>query len=196
MKNNFLFTALALLFWQCSTNQEPPLTYYEREVKFMQELTPQLAGTWNLQWVNLSAQRHKTHNQNKLQLSKDTVFQDLAILAIKPVANPHSSSRQARYPEFEGTIEFRDKIYPVYFYLIANLPSPATGSDTQVRQAFFLLEYNFPVGTHTPEAEENFLRDMGLINENFSLELTLGRPAMRWKGLNRGIDNIELVKLQ
>ncbi|WP_162389422.1 hypothetical protein [Spirosoma endbachense] len=61
-------------------------------------------------------------------------------------------------------------------------------------QTFFLFEYHFPDGSHLTEPEEAFLQHVGLIGDNFSLETTVGQPTMIWRGLNRGIERIELVR--
>ncbi len=128
---------------------------------------------------------------NALGLSSDTVIFDIATLDINRSSKFRSNPPDARHPEFEGVITYKDKVYPVQFYLI-----PAARVTTGVGpHAFFLFEYNFPVGMHIPDTEEIFLVDLGLINDNFSLQLMPSKRSMIWKGLNRGINRITLKKM-
>ncbi len=158
----------------------------------MEEIAPQVEGNWILRQTHVNFQVYKVNNNNKIGLTKDTIFQNLATLTIAKASPSRFSPPQARYPDFEGSIQYAGKTYPIQFYLIAN--SEQVGSH-KGPHAFFLFGYNFPVGVHTTEAEERFLQDIGLIGENFSLEVIEGQQMLIWKGLNRGINKIELVKL-
>lgn len=156
----------------------------------MGELAPQVVGRWTLQQVYIKSQSYN-YDQKQLKLTRDTVFQNLATLTVRPASRLRISSADPRHPEFEGTIEFRTKTYPVYFYLRAN---PERLVNAQGPQAFFNFDYAFPNGTRIPEAEETFLDNLGLVGEVFSLETVSKQPKMVWRGLNRGIDKIELQK--
>lgn len=195
MKNKslLLFIAMSFFFCQCSSRTEvsPQFDFHQESTKLMKDLTPQLVGEWKLEQLHINYEDHKIYQNNKLGLSKDTVFKDFATLHIELATNQRNPHTQAEHPEFEGFIQYQEKTYPIYFRLIAG-PRVV---NPEGPYAFFLLEYNFPVGTRIPEPEEEFLKDAGFVNDNFSLELVQGRPKMIWRGLNRGISKIELRKL-
>ena len=196
MKNTslILLVATGLLFSQCTKTSEvtpkEEIDYDQESVKIMQELSPVVVGDWSLRRVQIKAQPHN-YGQKQLRLVRDTVFQDFATLSIKPEA-PRQSVVDLRYPAFEGSLHFKSKSYPIRFELMAN---PERVVHQQGPQALFLLQYNFPVGSHPTEPERTFLENLGFISENFSLEVLPNQPdKMIWRGLNRGIDNIELIK--
>lgn len=98
--------------------------------------------------------------------------------------------KDPRRGEYDGTIQYGSKTYPVQFDMW-----PGTGILSQKGpQAFLLFGYRFPDGLHITEPEEEFLEKLGLINETFSLETTVGQPTMKWVGLNRGIERIDFIK--
>ena len=57
-----------------------------------------------------------------------------------------------------------------------------------------MLETNFAVGSRTRDAGETFLVNLGVLGDNYSLELVAGQPTMIWRGLNRGVTRVELRK--
>lgn len=200
MKNS-LFLGLAvisLLFLQCSQDggsvtpvtPAPQVDYEKVTIKLMDELAPQLLGRWTLRQVDIKVQSYNV-NQKKLQLAKDTVLLNLATLTIRSATQLRMSPQDPRHPEFEGTIEFRGKTYPIGFYLLANAERVVSNKGPQ---AHLLFEYRFPNGTRIPESEETLLNDLGVVGDNFSLEIVPGQSAMTWRGLNRGVDKIDLQK--
>lgn len=193
MKINLLFLLLATssVFSQCAKTPEaaPKLDYDQRSIEIMQEVSPSIIGDWKLRRVHIKVQSYNT-GQGELGLKRDTVFQDFATLSIQP-AGSRRSPADPRYAAFEGFLRFQTKTYPVQFELMA---SPERVVENKGPQAFFLLDYNYPVGSHPTEPEESFLQYLGFMQENFSLEMMPGRPNMTWRGLNRGIDKIELEK--
>ena len=56
-----------------------------------------------------------------------------------------------------------------------------------------LLEWQFPTGSHVWKSEELFFRDLGLVGENYSIEVEIGK--MLWKGLNQDIKQIQMKKI-
>jgi hypothetical protein len=195
MKNCFWLSLIVVsfLFAKCAPNKEvtPTLDYKKEEIKLMEEVALGLVGRWNFREVEVNYQLHKLIQGNRLELSKDTTFKDLATLDIQPASKNRFNPKQPQHPEFEGTLQFQGKTYPVYFYLLAG---PRVTSK-EGPHAFFLFDYWFPDGMHIPEAEEIYLQNMGLTGENFSLEILPGQQTMIWKGLNRGINKVNLQKL-
>ncbi len=62
-------------------------------------------------------------------------------------------------------------------------------------QVFGLFEFRFPTGySQVTEKEEMYLIYLTLIGENFEMQLSDDGKSMQWKGLNRAIKNIQLVK--
>ncbi|MDF7815220.1 hypothetical protein [Hymenobacter sp. YC55] len=183
---------LGIVFAQCTGTAEvvPAVDYDQVSQELMQALAPQLVGTWTLRQVHVSFQRG-AYYQAQIPIIRDTLFQDLATLTIRPAQTLRKSSPDKRYPEFEGTLLFRSKSYPVYFELRAH---PDRVVQQQGPQALFMLETNFPVGSRIMEPEEQFLRNLGLLGDNYSLDLIDGQPTMIWRGLSRGVNRVELRK--
>ena len=189
-----LLIIIGLLFAQCShTAPEvvPMIDYKNKSITLMEKLAPQLVGKWQFRQVVVNYQTHKSIQGNRLGLSKDTVFRDLATLEIYPAAKLRILPVQPEHPQFEGTLQFRGKTYPVYFYLLAG-PRVMT---QQGPHATFFFTYNFSEPMRIPEKEEILLETIGLMGENFSLEMHPRRQHMFWKGYNRGISEILLQKL-
>lgn len=179
-----LLLPLAGLAASCASTPDvvPALTYAEKETAVLKQVAPQVTGRWTLTDVQYV---RRPFFQYPASLPRDTVFAQLATLTITPRA-----SRNGR-PEFEGQLTYGGKTYPVRFSLYAS-------AERVVRQqgpaAHFLLEYNFPVGSHQTEPEEQFLQDIGLVGEQFSLEAEAGQPTMQWQGLDRHLKSITLRK--
>ena len=186
--------ATVALFAQCAKKApevapQARVDYDQKGADIVRALSPSVPGTWQLRRVYVKAQSFNT-GQKELGLVRDTVFQDFATLSLQPAASGRSVP-DPRYASFSGVLHFRTKTYPVRFEVSA---SPDRLFQDRGPQGTFLLEYNFAVGTHPTEPEEQYLEYLGFINENFSLEVVAGQPAMTWRGLSRGLDRIELVK--
>lgn len=190
MKTSYSLCLLLLggLTTQCASSTEvaPAPNYNEISAALLKELAPRITGQWTLAEVRYT---RRPLFQYPPSLPRDTVLSQFATLTIAPA--PVSRPSRADNPEFEGQLSYHSKTYPVRFSLLA-------APDRVVRQqgppAYFLLEFNFPVGSHQTEPEEQFLQDIGLIGENFSLEAEAGQTTMRWQGLNRHLTAITLRK--
>ncbi|MPR32081.1 hypothetical protein [Salmonirosea aquatica] len=190
MKGKYLFiglTILSLTLMGCTPENVvlvPKINYDQASIDLMKELTPQLEGRWNLRQVDV---KYKSYNrQSEIGIYQDTTFQNLATLTVV------RSSRQvySQYFEFEGTIEYKKKIYPIKFNLLVHY---GWIEKKQGPQAVLLFQYNSKVD-HVVEPEENFLEYLGLINDNFNLEVFPDKRKMVWKGLSRGIEKIDFEK--
>ena len=191
----FNVLTISLLFGQCTGDnelspQKDKIDFDQASIQLMEKLAPQIVGTWTLQRVQVKYQNYNT-SQRELQITKDTTLSNLATLTIVPAAVPRSSPRDLRRGEYDGTIRYGNRTYPVQFDVRSN---PGWIVDKKGPQGYFLFEYRFPDGTHKVEPEEAFLQNIGLISDNFSLETTSDPKKMIWRGLNRGIDQIELVR--
>jgi hypothetical protein len=187
-----LLLATGVLFSQCTKTSEPaPKVDYDRKsAEIVQVVSPAVVGDWTLRRVHITAQPYNT-GQRELGIVRDTVFENFATLSIQAAPSRYSSG-DPRYPHFTGFLRYRTKTYPIQFELSA---SPQRLFHDEGPQAVFLFEYNSPIGSHPTEPEEQLLQYLGFINENFSLEVIPGQSnSMTWRGLNRGIDKIELVK--
>jgi hypothetical protein len=195
MKNNLLVlsTLLCLLNWQCSPS-DPVTTsiktdYDQVSRQLMEELAPQIIGQWTLRQVQIKYKNE--YGQSQIKLTKDSTFLNLATLKIIPAAIPRTSPVDTRRGEYDGTITYGSKTYPISFDMLANAEWIVSKKGPQT---FFSFQYHFPNGIHLAEPEEVFLQNIGLTGEVFTLETTIGQPTMIWRGLNRGIERIELVR--
>ena len=194
MKANLLMSCilLSLLSWQCTFGDEtapPKLDYDQASRQLMQELAPQVVGQWNLRQVQI---KYKNEDgQRQLKITKDSTFQDLATISIIPARVPRSSPVDNRRGEYDGTISYGGKTYPISFDMLAQ---PEWIVSKKGPQTFFFFHCYNPNASHLSEPEQNFLRNIGLVDENFSLEMISGQPRMIWRGYSRGIERIDLIR--
>lgn len=194
MKHLLALLLMGLVLSQClpdkALNPTTKINFDQRMIELMRELEPTLVGQWKLRQVRI---KHQTGNyrQKELNITKDTAFVDFATLTITPAAQARSIPKDLRRGEYDGIIEYAGKSYPIQFNLLAGAEWIVSQKGPQ---GFFLLDYRFPPGIRYTETEEEFLEDLGLIGDNFSLEVGAQQRTMVWRGLNRGVDFIELVK--
>lgn len=184
MKNSLLITLVTLsIFIQCSPDKlvKPIITNEQASIQLMKELVLQLTGTWTMKQLQIKYQN--SPQQIELKIKKDTTLTNFATLTLARASIQNNPIRD----RYEGSIQYSTKTYPIRFDLLAG---PLNGKGPK---ASFLLEYNFPVGySGTTEKEAYFLEQIGILLETFALETASG--SMTWHGLNRGIDQIDLVK--
>ncbi|GAB3162599.1 hypothetical protein [Telluribacter humicola] len=176
-----------LLFSQCSVDRSiaPKVDYEQARIEFLKELVPHITGTWNMRKIQIKRQNSTYHAE--LKLKNDTILTNFATLTLT-LASGQPDPGSSRY---EGNIQYGTKKYPIKLDLIAG--SWLYNQKGEGSKGYFLIEYNYPPGTsHIIEKEEKYLEQIGLISENFSLETTSG--PMIWKGLNRGIEQIDFIK--
>lgn len=193
MKTHFLFIGIiSLLFGQCTQPESaaPKIDFDKESVKLMSGIAPKLIGKWTMQEVAIRYKKGDYY-QNQAQITKDTVLENIATLTINPVSKSRYDPPQAKHPEFEGSIQYGTKTYPIYFSLLASAGRIVNKTGPQ---ASFLFEYNFPIGSHLVEPEEAYLKNVGIVNDNYSVEIVDGQPVMIWRGANRGVDQIRLVR--
>ena len=184
MKNSFLLILITLIaFVQCSSDKSvnPTIDQEQATIQLMKELVPQLTGTWTMKQLQIKYQNSTF--QNELKISQDTTLTNFATLTLARASLQNNPTRD----RYEGSIQYGSKTYPIRFDLLAG------SLDKKGPKAYFLLEYNFPVRYSGPtEKEAYFLEQIGILLETFALETATG--SMTWHGLNRGIDQIDLVK--
>lgn len=189
-----LTLSASTLLTNCSRQPDPTpkVDYDQASRELMQTVAPQIVGTWTLRQVQVSFQPYNPH-QALLPLRGDTLFQNLATLTLAAAKTPRQARADARYPEFEGQLHFRGHDYPIYLQLLAY---PDQLVSHRGPQAHFLFETNYPVGSRQRDAGEEWLSNLGLLYDNYTLELVVvdGQPLMRWRGLGRGVSRIDLVK--
>jgi hypothetical protein len=151
----------------------------------MQALVNQLTGTWTFKQIQITPQPF-SHGLVELGISKDTLITGLGTLTLAPSAQQPVATQC----HFEGLIRMGDKNCPVQFSLIAG-PGLSTQKGSQ---AFFLVDYDFPISPYPLLAEHIYLEQLGIIKESFSLEIPIGQPTMLWRGQNRQVEQIQFVK--
>lgn len=171
-------------------NVLPKIDYDKASIELMEGIKTQIVGRWSLHETHIKYQNYN-NGQRQLHIKKDTTLLNLGTLVIQPAATSRYSPEDPRLAEFEGSIEYGGKIYPVYFSLRANAEWIYSRKGPQ---AFLNFSYNFPIGVRFPEPEETFLGNIGLVYDTFSIKIGLEQSTMIWRGLNRGIEQIELRK--
>lgn len=178
----------------CTRNAEPAPspTFDEASIALMRELTPQLTGTWTLHEVHVQFKPGFSY-PGRPSFPRDTTMYQFATLSLQPAALP-AAAIDPRYSQLEGQLTYQGLAYPVRLRLLAT-------ADRVLRQqgpyATFLLEYapRISGGSRPTTPTEEFLQFVGLLGENFSLELPVsGQPVMIWRGISHGIEHIELRK--
>lgn len=186
MKNLLWINLFTLtVFVQCSSDKSvsPKMDKDQASIQLMKELVPQLTGTWSMKQLQIKYQN--SSSQNELKIKRDTILTSFATLTLARASVQNNPTRD----RYEGTIQYGAKAYPIRFDLLAG---PWIFSQKGPK-AYFLLEYNFPVGySGQTEKETYFLERIGLLLETFALNTS--PDGMTWQGLNRGINQIDLVK--
>jgi hypothetical protein len=195
MRRLFCFLLLAAgLSTACTRNADPAPnpTFDEASIALMRDLTPQLTGTWTLHEVHVQFKPGFSY-PGRASFPRDTTMYQFATLSLQPAALPPSAI-DPRHPQLEGQLTYQGLAYPVRLRLFAT-------ADRVLRQqgpyATFLLEYAPRIngGSRPTTPTEEFLQFVGLLGENFSLELPAGgQPVMIWRGVSHGIEHIELRK--
>ncbi len=193
MKILFLSLIISFYFVQCvSSGFDPVPTIDESSVQLMNKLKPQIEGVWEVRQAQIN---HKElgYFQSSPGITKDTLLQYLATVTLRLASGPNQRTPlDSRYGEFSGTVQFRNKTYPVYGLLSAG---PNRLNNQQRLQGYLGLQFDFPVGdVHLTSPEEDYLRGIGLINDTFAVEIISDRPIMMWRGLNRAITSAALQK--
>lgn len=196
MKNlNILFSMFitVLILSACNKKNDLPVTEPEQKIDFntasislMDSIRPKLFGSWVIKQLDVTPFPSST---NEIGIFKDTTIYNFATLNINSINN--SSYYNQVHNDVTGSINFRSKTYPVGFTLFA---ASNRIYDKIGPQFFSLFEYRFQSGSHTTEYEESYLQYITLVGENFSIEISQDGNKMIWKGLNRGIKNIQFVK--
>ncbi|GAB4013306.1 hypothetical protein GCM10028808_32000 [Spirosoma migulaei] len=168
--------AVCLCFSQCRQQGNAP-TPTELTIKFVDELRPQLVGTWEIRQAQVS-HKNLVPVYYSTGITKDTLLQDVATLNLWP-----SSEKQidGRILELEGTLQFRATEYPIKAKLWPRQNDPKSKGTL-----FLNFAYKESGVTLIPQ-EVDYLQSIGLIGDNFSVETVLGEPTMTWRGLNRAI---------
>ena len=193
MKTLFFSLMISGCFVQCApSDSEPTPTLDELSVQLMNELKPQLEGTWEIRQVQINY-KELGYFQSSPEITKDTLLPYLATVTLQSAAGPNQRTpKDSRYGEFTGTIQFRTKTYPIYGLLSAG---PNRLTNKQKLQGYLGLQFDFPVGdVHFTSPEEDYLRGIGLFNDTFAVEIMSDQPTMLWKGLNRAITSAAVQK--
>jgi hypothetical protein len=180
-----------LLLLACEKNDDPgvkaeKIDYRKASIELMDSIRPKLIGTWNMKEVNVKTSPYSID----VGINKDTTLKDFAVLDITSIDN-YSQEFNLEHNDVTGVLKFKSKIYPVGFRMMS---TPTRIVRKFGPQVFTLFEYRFPVGSHVTENEESYLWNLGLIGENYSLEISPDGKKMVWKGLNRAIKDIQFVK--
>lgn len=181
----FALLLLAGLGTHCTSQPAPTPspTFNEASRAVLQEVTPLVAGHWTLDRVQVHQQPYELY---PAAFPADTSLQQFATLTLGPASYPAPDA-----PRFEGTLAYNGVSYPVYFDLRAN---PAYVLRQEGPPTYLLFGYRGPIALHTTTADEQFLQDIGLMSEHFSLAVVKGQPTMTWQGQKRHIKQIDFHK--
>lgn len=186
MIRRLILTLIALYsLVQCAPKVEP-IDYQQARLQLLNELRPQFTGSWLMRSVAIKYARQQ--NLVDIGIKKDTLFTHLAKLTMAPVGRLTDSQQDS----YKGVIEYNNKAYPVRIEL---MPGDWV-YDGMGSKAYVSILYDTPEGyLYSIEPERDFLRAVGVVNDNFCVvELTISDKLMIWKGLNRGVERLELVK--
>lgn len=188
MKNIFLFF-IPILFISCKKDvevgKEEKVDWNKSSIILMNELRPKLYGSWKIEQMHITPY---APNTSEIGIFKDTLLNNVAELTINQVNNV---GYYEKGNDVTGTLKFKTKSYPVGFRM---LPTGEQIFQNKGAHVFALFEYRFPVGTHLTEPEENYLYNLTLINDTFEIEMSKDGKMMTWRGLNRAIKSMQLVK--
>ncbi|WP_345954742.1 hypothetical protein [Mucilaginibacter sp. PAMB04168] len=159
----------------------------ETSALIMDGIRPQLTGTWHMKEVAISPFAPGT---NEVGIYKDTVLKDFANLEITLIK--YETPFDKLYNDVSGSLNYKNKRYEVGFRLLAyNRYLPKKVGP----QASALFEFrSVIVGTRPTEPEELNLQHLGLIGENYNIEISADGKTMTWKGQSRSVKNILFTK--
>ena len=194
-----LLLAISFFLIQCKSAPEPQPTLDERATALITVLRPRVTGTWQISTAQIK-RRELGYFQVDPGITQDTVLRNLATLTLSPasVNNKRLPKEYGPVLELEGTVAYGGKTYPIYGLLDVG-PTRIAGQSGL--QGFVLLQYNFTSANFPPgstsrrvEVEEDYLHGVGLIGDNFSVEVAENQRTMTWRGLNRAISSAVLQK--
>jgi hypothetical protein len=171
----FIFIACCFCFWGCDSAKTDP-TPTELTIQFVNQLRPQLVGTWQLRHAQISSKK-QVSVYHSTGITKDTLLKEVATLMLVAWSDEVVDERILH---LGGTLRFRAKDYPIHIKLWPNQNNPKT-------KGFLFIDYHYQQGLNLNTADADYLSAIGLIGENFNLETELGDSTMTWKGLNRAI---------
>lgn len=184
-----LLLAVAGLGTQCNASHadpDPAPSFEEASIAVLKKVTPLVAGNWTMERVYVHRQPYFMYPR---LFPADTMLPQFATLALAYA--PTGKPWDALHPTFEGTLTYKGTAYPVSFSLSA---TPSQVLHQESPPALFLFGYKGPIALHTTTANEEFLQDIGLINESFTLEVNQGQPTMTWRGQRQHLERIEFHK--
>jgi hypothetical protein len=185
---------LGVLLGACEV-QESTQPIFDKDAKQIEIATfvqKQLLGFWTIETLESDFRTLKEIGcADEAGITKDTIFRNFATLKITEVIY-RSTPVDLRHPTMIGFLYYKNLKIPISFELGS---SPEKIFKNSGPENFIFLEYNFPVGVREKPKEERFLEYLGLIQENFSLDLnTIGAKTMIWKGISRGVRQIAFKK--
>lgn len=174
--------ACCFCFWGCDSAKTNP-TPTELTIQFINQLRPQLVGTWQLRHAQISVQK-QVAVYHSTRITKDTLLKEVATLTLVSWSDEVGDKRVLH---LGGTLRFRAKDYPIHVQLWPTQNNPKT-------KGMLFIDYHYQPGLNLTTADADYLSAIGLIGENFSLETELGDSTMAWKGLNRAIVSANFTK--
>jgi hypothetical protein len=174
--------ACCFCFWGCDSAKTNP-TPSELTIQYINQLRPQLVGTWQLRHAQISSQK-QVAVYHSTGITKDTLLKEVATLTL---IHWEGEVSDKRILHLGGTLQFRAKDYPIHIKLWP------TQNDPKMK-GFLFIDYHYQRGLNLTTADSDYLSAIGLIGENFSLETELGSSTMTWKGLNQAIVSANFTK--
>lgn len=181
-----------LLLATCGSDEEEAPNYEEQEQKIIDNLVPQLLGTWELSKLSISFV--SDWRQQEAGIVSDTTFEKVGVLMVDECQNVAIP----RYPECRGTLTYQAVSISIQFRLLSASERVVVGVGPY---AFFLFEFDptdLPDDYNWDQPEINFFRDINLIDENFAID-RIDADSMIWSGLNassRGLNSVLFKRLE
>ena len=183
--------AVSLGLLQCKV-PDPAPTLRERSIALVKSLDPRLRGEWSVQQVQVNHKELGYYaSPPNPTITKDTVLSNLATIRLQP-----ASTADRRRPsddelaEYTGTIEYKNRFYSIYASLMAG-PSRSTNQPDLQGYVFLMLD---PKSSAEFGPDKDYLSGVGIVNDNYIIDLSTDQATMTWQGLNRATRSATLKK--
>lgn len=190
-KRLLIFLCTVLIIFSCKKESnvvaEKPISFDDESNKLLESIKPNILGSWVMKEVGI---RPSPPHTNEIGIYSDVTLNDFATLDIVSVNTDTKFSRVSY--EALGMLKFKNKNFPVGFNMLVN---PSYIDKKKGAQVLAFVEFRFPFGVHTPEDQEVYLKNLSLVNNNYTIEISSNGKTMNWVGdPNKGVKSISLLK--
>lgn len=185
MKNILTASIVALfLLSSCGKEVNSPeiqeIDFNKASKVLMDSIRPVIRGSWKIKTLIL---KPKNFYANPNDQANDTVLYNFGDLHLNHV---NSEGYYEKNNDVTGNLYFNNKVHAVGFKMHAQ---SSRITEKKGPQAFALFEFRVAEGTPLPSIrpttpEESYLTEIGLINDNFYIEISKDGKSMTWTGMN------------